>query len=113
MFSQGLLQKIGFVDVPQIYDEMKIRYEVAYTPDEDALKAMINQWENESHDGKTDDVGFVFVNDHKTVWLSSAIVKEEMEITLKAKEGYYDAETILDSLNKQRATIIGFLKKKS
>lgn len=95
-------------------EKIKIKYEIDYSPSEEELFQLINNWETEKTD-KYDDTGFQFQGDEsgKTHWLSGSISRIKKDFSID----YYDDEVInpkilLEVLNNNQSDLIKVLKLK-
>ena len=95
-------------------EKIKIKYEIDYSPSEEELFQLINNWEAEKTD-KYDDTGFQFQGDEpgKTHWLSGSISRIKKDFSID----YYDDEVInpkilLEVLNSNQSDLIKVLKRK-
>jgi hypothetical protein len=95
-------------------EEVRFKYEIEYSPTPDELGHIIETWtENENNEESTkwDDIGFQFINDSETYWLSHSSVRDEIEIDVKRdNEEVVNAASLLNALHGRRRHLLKILQ---
>jgi len=90
-------------------DEVKIKYEIPFTPTENDIDSIIEEWV-ENHDSKWDDIGFKFESDAQIRWLSNSVAKDEFNVNVtRNNDEIVDAESLLNSLTELRTVALRLL----
>lgn len=105
-FRQALLQQIGIINATDVGEgnELRAKYEVNYTPSESELEEIIEAW-NASGDSNSgwDDVGFQFTGESKTHWLSTSLLKIEVDLDVQKSDGMVSGSSLLREIVSNRA----------
>ncbi len=87
-------------------EEVKIKYEIPFTPNEEEINEIIAEWE-ENHESKWDDVGFKFESDAQIRWLSHSVAKDEYDLDVtRDNDEIVEAESLLSALTESRTVIL-------
>jgi len=82
--------------------EIKVKYEIPFTPNEDDIESIIIEWE-ENHESKWDDIGFKFESDPQIKWLSHSIAKDEFELDVtRDNDEIVEAQSLLNAITESR-----------
>lgn len=100
---------------PQLQGDHHLSFEVDFTPSEDDLNKIINQWEAERGDSgsshKFQDIGFKLHGEQKVHWLSNSVASELFDLDVQFTDGpLVGSETLLAKLSGKRRTILALLK---
>ena len=105
-----MLQRLGVhTDTPRL-DDTRFKYELDYAPDTDELEEIIAAWEERSSSGEEsnwDDVGFRFVGEQETRWLSQSTAKQALDVDISLRdEVLIEPQTLLQELNSHRNDLL-------
>ena len=90
-------------------DEVKIKYEVPFSPNLEEINSIIDDW-NEHHESKWDDIGFKFESDSQIRWLSHSIAKDAFEVDVtRDNDEIIEAQSLLDALTQIRNVALRLL----
>ena len=94
----------------RLTDDIKIKYEIPFTPSEDEVDEIIAEWE-ENHESKWDDIGFKFESDPQIKWLSHSVAKDEFEIDVtRDNDEIVEAHSLLDALTESRNVYLRLIR---
>lgn len=107
---QKFLEKLNVSHQNNILtEEVKIKYEVPFSPNIEEVNAIIEDW-NDHHESKWDDIGFKFESDNQIQWLSHSVAKDEFELDVtRDNEEIVDAQSLLDALTRIRNVALRLL----
>lgn len=90
-------------------EEVKIKYEVPFTPNVEEVNAIIEEW-NEHHESKWDDVGFKFEGDDQIKWLSHSVAKDSFDLdVIRDNDEIVEAQSLLNALTDIRNVMLRLL----
>lgn len=93
----------------QLTADVKIKYEIPFTPSVEQFDGMVEEWE-ENHESKWDDIGFKLSGDSEIRWLSHSVAKAEYEIDVtRDNDEIVDAQSLLNALTENRNVILGLV----
>jgi hypothetical protein len=106
---QSILQTFGLACSTEITHDVKIKYEIPYSPSIQELDDIISEWDS-SHNSKWDDVGFKLTGETETYWLSHSISKETVELDVNRENAeVVNGESLLSCLSNIRSSLISLL----
>ncbi|WP_027329114.1 hypothetical protein [Marinimicrobium agarilyticum] len=95
---------------PPLDSSVNFSYEFLYMPEEDELKDMVREWE-ENHDSKWDDIGFGISGEQTPVWLSNSLARDDVDLDVKRMdEEVVDGKSILKEVCRQRDRLLTLLE---
>ena len=102
-FFTRMMDRVLLQDVTPEDTEVKVKYEVSYTPTPDQLQQMILDW-NESNETRWDDIGFNIAGN--TYWLSHSTAKDEVELNvLRDNDEVINYRSLIQSLQNNQDRI--------
>ena len=78
-FFTRMMDRVLLQNVNPESTEVKVKYEVNYTPSQDQLQQIIREW-NEKNETRWDDIGFN-ISGH-TYWLSHSTAKDKIDLNI-------------------------------
>lgn len=108
---QKMLQKISnSIHDTQVTPDIKIRYEIPYTPDENELESIIAEWTGQD-ESRWDDVGFKVEGDQTTYWLSHSAAKDNIEVDIQRQDDeIVEADSLLQALTERRPQLLNLVE---
>jgi len=106
---QKALKSLGLKKKKNLDTEVKFSYEFNFSPTEDDLKEMIDEWKKH-HDSKWDDIGFTLKGEQVPRWLSNSLARDQYELDVKRiDDEIVDASSLLEKLTDKRDLILSLL----
>jgi len=106
---QSLLQKLGLHTVTDNSQDVKVKYEIPFSPSSEELEGMISGWDS-NHNSKWDDVGFELTGQQEVYWLSHSISKESVELDVRRDNAeVVNGDSIVTSLVQLRSALLANL----
>lgn len=100
-----VLTAIG-LERPELEDKAyRIRYEVEYTPTNEELDEIIQEWER-SPMGRWDDTGFTFKGRTETYWLSASLARGEISLSGTGSQLRNNGMQLLDAIVSKKSEIL-------
>jgi hypothetical protein len=108
-FFKKLMTRVGVYGEVAPPADIKIRYEIAYTPSPEELDRIIDEWQGRS-DTEWENVGFKVRGVQPIFWLNSAIVRQEFSLQVELTDsGVIEARSLLKALEAARGEILALL----
>ena len=109
---QKMLRGIGMSAPPVARNDVKVKWELEFTPTEEQLNQIIESWEKQ-HELQWDDVGFVMTGEPEPLWLSHIFVKMELQIDVRRPNPAIIADdTLLSALQTNRSRLLDLVAEK-
>lgn len=107
---QKLLEGVGLDNQESdLIEDVKVKYEIPYSPSAEEFDAMVEEWEAE-HETKWDDIGFKLTGDAQIRWLSHSIAKSEYELDVERdNDEIVDSQSLLNALSQMRNVILSLV----
>ncbi|WP_211828659.1 hypothetical protein [Kistimonas asteriae] len=102
-FLQRMMDRVLLQDVTHAETDVKVKYEVSYTPSPEQLDQMISEW-NENNETRWDDIGFNIAGN--TYWLSHSSAKDEVDLDItRDNDEVINAQSLIRSLQQNQDRI--------
>lgn len=91
----------------ELATELKTSFDIHYSPTENELNAIIQEWEN-TPESRWNDVGFKLSGENTNHWLSHSLVKHELDLDIvRDNPEIVNLQSLLATLSEHRTALLG------
>ena len=106
-FFSRMMDRVLLQDVNPEHTDIKVKYEVNYTPSQEQLQQMIGEWDVEN-ETRWDDIGFNIAG--TTYWLSHSTAKDEVDLNVtRDNDEVINAQSLIRALQTNQDRIFNVL----